>query len=437
MTAKINRVMKLAVLFFYIFGVRYKHIPVSTSKLAAAFLLCLELADILAGRSAPFKIRREYKIPFLLLIILLVSSVLTPLIMNSHDFSVVYNIFLLIFEDFLGGILVYRFLCRGEGNDISLYEQFCYFIDICFLQSFIIIMMLFSDRIRTFIWSISANEAVYLRLYRDYQGIRGFGMASSATYDLSMLISFALIFLAYKISKDNYKHMSVDIVKYAVIFGAVCVTGRTGFIGFGFSCIIFVIDLCKRPVRKHIIKIFAAVCAAAAAFGLILNFVLNPDMKEKIISFAFELFVNIKTSGKIGVYSLDYVQDMYFKLPLETFLFGDGYYQDAENGWAYMFVDAGYMRQVLFFGIGSCILLCYLFYTLFRKSLQLSKNRDRLLFYVLIFMLIYLYAGNYKGDVLLGCRMITKTAFLIFTVSVAEGTGFDEKTKSISYYVSV
>ena len=82
---------------------------------------------------------------------------------------------------------------------------------------------------------------------------------------------------------------------------------------------------------------------------------------------------------------------MYFPVEEKTFLIGDGKYTN-EDGSYYMYTDAGYMRNILYFGI-----LGFIFLFLYQISFFIWDYKNLFINFII---LIYILIMHVKGDVL-------------------------------------
>lgn len=128
-------------------------------------------------------------------------------------------------------------------------------------------------------------------------------------------------------------------------------------------------------------------------------------------NFAFESIINFTQTGKATTRTSEVLfGSMYFPLDLSTFIFGDGYYTSINGGY-YMGTDAGYMRNILFFGILGLILL-FSFQILFLNW----KNKDTKFLNVLI--LIYILLVHVKGEALGYSIILQNIMFLVLMKNI-------------------
>ena len=348
------------ILFLFIFGIQFKNVPISTSKIVVVVLAVWYLIFGLKkeGNHINIRISKAYIYTFVVIIALLLISIFLPLILQTNDFNVAYSVILLFAEDFIGAILVYIFMSR---NGKYTFDEFADdYIAICIIQSIIILVMLLSNPFKTSVWGILATD--YTDLNLRYGGIRGLGMASSVTYDLGVILSFAIMLQAYKMIKKNYTNIAIDITKIGTLCIGIALSGRTGIIGVAFAIILVGLDLVKNAKFTQIVKLLILISALIAFIIFIYVECVPINLKVPLEAYLFEKTAQFSTANNIGGrHSFGKLLDMYFYIPFSVFFLGAGYYVDPITGLYYMNTDAGYMRQILFWGIIPSMLLYSLY----------------------------------------------------------------------------
>ena len=104
-------------------------------------------------------------------------------------------------------------------------------------------------------------------------------------------------------------------------------------------------------------------------------------------------FVQILTTGKTDNYSYhQLVNNMYFMPEFKTFIIGDARYVEPRTNAYYMHTDAGYMRQILFWGIiGSIFTYGFVLYSLKRFG---KYKQNKLAILLLICFVLYEFKGE-------------------------------------------
>ncbi|WP_172840628.1 hypothetical protein [Sphingobacterium sp. B29] len=143
-------------------------------------------------------------------------------------------------------------------------------------------------------------------------------------------------------------------------------------------------------------------------------------VENQLLPFAFEAVYNYIDTGETGTKSGEILDEMYFPISWQTFLFGDGIYT-GKDGAYYMHTDAGIMRNILFYGIFGLLFIVFghLFYFLkplgrifsdMKKEISFTSV-NKLLFF--LSLLLYTIVLQYKGEVLLFMPIIQVMLFYI------------------------
>ena len=108
---------------------------------------------------------------------------------------------------------------------------------------------------------------------------------------------------------------------------------------------------------------------------------------------------NLLKTGSFNNYSANHLlNDMIFVPEWKTILHGDGWYTDLATGLHYMKTDVGFMRQLLFWGIGGALLsYCIVF-----SSLKLLGPKHKVLITLLVIVFV-IQAGLIVWRYVVGC----------------------------------
>lgn len=407
-------------LFAFIYNFPVASLPISSSKIVVILLLFYTIYLSNKKKISLLKIKIS---PLFLIAILILYSIILVFYKNTNDYSLIYSLFLFVFNHFLGSYLLIIVI----KNKKKLTRKYLYelLIKIIVIQSFIIIFMMFFDYFYEIIASISplaTRNSIYMR----YDGARGYGLASSITYDLSVVQSFGLIFIAYLYPyENNLKKKYIYSFYYIVILISILVTGRTGLIGLVISIIIHFSNI---KITLNNIIVFSSVFAFS--FMLIMLFsdnVFLENLVSSIKNYVFEFLVNYQKNGSFSISTGDNLMAMYDyfinNTSLSTLIFGDARYL-GEGLLYYRNVDIGFFRQIYYFGlIGIGILLA-----IYNQTLQYAyKNSslDKREKHLILFIYIYILISNIKGDILLGGGMII-CIWLLIVLLPAKGGRYEK-----------
>lgn len=319
------------------------------------------------------------------------------------------------------GIFLYADFCSNKKEN----EAVKYLIVAFVIQSIIQIVSFAFPTIYELLNVFRETSTVEIGESR-YLGTRGLAIAGGGFFSLSSAYSVFFVLLAeYRTSFKKNKAITC-LVLGVLLFGALS-AGRTTLVGVSAAIGVLLLDKFDWLFKLNHIKRFSlknkiskktfvvwsfAICVLLTCVLVALNFdvrySLSGEIKEKIgyfTRYAFELFYNLQNGYGFTTSSTDVLSSMYFPISFKTFIVGDGWYT-SETGGYYMSTDAGYMRNLLFFGIiGALVLLAYQLQ--FFKYKQSGKRK--MVSVVLIFLLLVLHV---KGDVI-GFLQITQRMLTI------------------------
>jgi hypothetical protein len=220
--------------------------------------------------------------------------------------------------DYLFGTFIILYLMK-KNQKFSLDYLLEIFIYIAFVQSIFVLIMFVSEGFRTFIFSIS--EETKGVLYERSGGFRGLGIASASCFDFPIFQSFGLMFIAFLTHKiKDIKKIFIYSFMFIFILISVLISGRIGWVGISLAILIFALNYLK--FRENFRNNFLIVVALIIFFMLcifIFNNIINNDLKliirNKIIPFSMEMFINKIEKGQFSAHSLDILlAEHYFQI---------------------------------------------------------------------------------------------------------------------------
>ncbi len=224
-----------------------------------------------------------------------------------------------------------------------------------------------------------------------YGQTRALAISGSSFFGLA--VSYGLAFIIFW-SDENLlcnKNRAAKQLLYILMVTGTFFAGRTGYVGLalGLMCLAF-----KRKRRRRLTKgeFAAGLAGIFCLVGGIVWFVRASQFSQKLYTLfriTFEVFINRITKGTFRTTSTDTLWGMYFKIPFETFIAGDGMYTNADGSY-YMSTDSGYMRQILFIGVIGLFLLIVMQFFIIGWG-----KHDRA---VRFFAFIYILVAEIKGE---------------------------------------
>jgi hypothetical protein len=407
-------------LFLFVYGISFAGIAINSSKIV---VLAMILFCFLKLR---FRISIHKDVLFfggVSSILMMISLICTVVIHQTSDFQLGYGYFLLVFESLLGSILFYKLFLSGKDLNYVLKL----FILIAFIQALIIIAMLMIESFRELVYAVSKQDMSYVA--ERYGGFRGFGLASSVTYDLAVLMSIPLMFISYLVLMGK-----VNKIKYLFVWVTICLaivmTGRTGIFGILLSLLIILYN-----VKTNTIKVLAISLGFIAALSTILPVILYQYfyesyvvINEAIVPYATEIF---SQDEYFVTRSTDILLESYFMPEVDTFLWGDGYYSD--NNIRYRHSDSGYIKHLIFYGLLPSLLLYGLYIITFTKIYNIVRL-NKYLPQMIVLLMVYFFIAHLKGDIFIASGMNIKLLLLIFVCFVYNKPGYKNKIFNTSQF---
>ncbi|WP_219846881.1 hypothetical protein [Vibrio campbellii] len=282
-----------------------------------------------------------------------------------------------------------------------------YLNSIVILQLIIVILCLISPDFTELIRGM--NDPSALEKLSDYGAYRGVSWAANAFFGLAVILSF--IILNWMV--DSYEKGQRSVFIYLFLFLTLIVftvTARTTFLA-----IIFFLTYLFFRMSVNSKFVLLKITSFVILFFVSLSFILYycfPDLVELILSImnrSLEFVFNYIKYGSFSSGSTDILQSMYFPVDKFTLMFGDYRYMSGSE--YYMETDAGYMRNVLYWGIlGMVPTFIFALIVNFRVYGGLS--------YRFVFFTLFLFSLHIKGEVVSHENMLYSALFLMYFASV-------------------
>lgn len=355
-------------LFLLIFGFQIGNI----NTRYIVFILSLFTLSLEKGGFRKLKHTLKNKYNFNLIILLLLYyclSVIIPTLHNTLDFSMLFESSGIII--ILASVLVY-----SSVSETYIYteKQLLNSLFLIFsIQSFIIFLCFLSptfyEIIRNFQYEQIANIA---DSYFNSGVARGLALAGDQFFGLSAAYGLIFIFIGrYSTYYNNYK----TYLLFLLLIVANFFVGRTGFIGIIFAFLVLVLATVKYSKLLRITQNICICCLIVyIAYCTLIPTETKNAIENNVLPFAFELFYNMNEGHGFSSASSDHLLQM-LSIPIEpiTYFIGTGKFTNADGSY-YMHTDSGYMRQLLFGGLGYVIISILLFISLFFSSVSIQKK---------------------------------------------------------------
>lgn len=410
-----KKISYIFLLFIFLYNVPFTHIPLSGSK-----IIIIILAFMMISKQKPLYLESQWRQPIIYMLFLLVYSFVNVIFQQTGDYNLVYAEILFIVDHFFGSILFFNLLTRDleyrKKEDVL-----DMIITVAFVQAIVIVlsfMFPFVNQVVGWIAYLPQRQKIYL----DYGYARGFGLASSIVYDLSVIQAFSMMIIVYLLNKEiSKKRKRGYYTKYVIIFTSVLLTGRTGLIGVAFSIFMFFyIRLKKTKLSiKQILNYFMSIALiiVGTIFFLTSSTPSVIAMREYVLEGfdSDERYSGFRTGTGEQIFS--HYLGMFDELERKTWIYGDARFVSEDGRHYYRRNDLGIFRDINYFGLIGCFLLTLVYWTMLKKVLKSTNDKSYKLLMILSALLFL--CAHFKGEFLLSCDMAINFMILVYLISVS------------------
>ncbi len=337
---------------------------------------------------------------------------------NANDFSIIKGYLLVLFL-IVSFILIYPLVINytGDNWNTQAHKIINLLLILFLVQSVIQILAFvfpsFAEIIRSFhkIEFITDDRNRFIKF-------RALALTGNPFFSLASGYCLIFVFFFYLLS---IKKITFSLIKFILLLIGSFFSGRTAFIGVLIGGLLYLFNSDKSVFRQSInlLKlIFILIIFLIFLYDFLPSGIKN-IVDSTFLPWLFEFYYSYKNEGTLTTTSSNHLIDRMYYLPtLETFFLGDGRYSNADGSY-YGYTDAGYMRNILFYGILGFLIILFL---QFKAAFTLFKfrNTPKFFFIITIFTMLILHI---KGDVLMHSPM----ASLLFSAIIL--TSFSENQK--------
>ncbi|HCU0192423.1 hypothetical protein KUA00_05190 [Proteus mirabilis] len=396
-----------SIIIFLLINSFYIYPPINSSFLAPLF----SLFYLCHTNKYKFKVYFFYEPYFLLLLLSILFmagiNILITSFHNKYDFTYTSNFISQFIQLFF---IVFTISIINNEDKKNKLEY--YIITSFVLQSIIQIFGFIFPSIAEII-HLSYPEDKIARLYTDYGGIRGLALTGSPGWGLSVgyAICFVLYTKNYLIIKTKIPY-STYLIGILLFIGAFF-SGRTAFLGILFSAIYYILKMGSKNFFYLTIKIIILLIILSLSIMILFNDIWL-IFQNKVFPFVFEMFYNLSNTGNLTSKSTNILSKMWdVNINTSEFLLGSGLFTDSDNNSYYKSIDVGYLRNILYGGIGWELLLI-LYQTIIFFLFSKRTNSFLLENFILFFMLLLLEAKAMT----IGYNKYMFTIIVIYTYSL-------------------
>lgn len=359
---------------------------------------------VLLMKSRPF-ILQCFIYGFLLALIFLIGS-----LHGTYDYSKANVLSSQLFS--LITILLFVSKLIKQQSEDYLSEYIFKIISYVFLiQCSIILFSFFNNEFRIFISQFQANTQTE---GTSREGVRALALAGGQYFTLSSLFVICNIVLSYYLSV--YKKVPLYFFLIIQIFLALTAStaGRIYFLSLPFAFVVFIYYSAtynRANVMSSIKNLLFIFFFCFSVF--LLSRFFKVEKLDVYIGFVFEFVLNYLEYGSFETESTYILSNMYFGLDSDVFVFGTGMYSN-DDGTYYMHTDAGFMRNILYYGVLGLLVN----YLIFAFKLLTIKRKSKVLFSVVIF--VVLSCLHIKGEAITHIIGVEVVLWTLFFLSVKE-----------------
>ena len=353
---------------------------------------------------------------FSILTIICLYSLVIPTILDTDDYSIIPNFISQYFTLSIGIFVFALYIYKARVSKLPLDLIYIYFIQGC-----IQLVSLLFPSVNIVLNNFRTSGAVEIGQEGFYDGIRGLSISGQAFFGLGVGYALIFILILKYWSQITPQFKVLRFVIFSIILFGGLSAARVSLVGliigsiYKMSTYIYTKksfqNFRNRLFKFYSIILFLLVCAGLLVLVLISEYTNSGQFLvtpwRSFSNYSFEFLNEFVNSGRLSTTSTDILFNrMYFPIEsIQTKLIGDGKYAGIGTSY-YMNTDAGYMRNILYFGVIGIIIL-------FIYQLSFFRWNDKRWNLFNISMLICILVLHIKGEVLGYSTMVLSILILI------------------------
>lgn len=247
-----------------------------------------------------------------------------------------------------------------------------------------------------------------------YSGIRGLAISGRLYFEFAATCGL-VIFIQFKRIINDDKAKYLEYIKLFLIIICGFFAGRTSLIGIAFGFVYLAV--CHKPLRfklQIVVKFVSVISILISLFLLVLPKDILDFISERLLPWVFDLFIKYFENGSVdGSASFNSLNEDYqfINISTEEWIIGSGIYCNPDGSY-YKYIDGGYLRQILYWGIIGSIVSTLYSVLYFIRPFKRASESDYQWFVFLSFVLTMVF--QYKGDMSSISRFYHVVLILIF-----------------------
>ena len=413
------KILTILLLFFFIFPIFPKFLPIPTDRLIEIFGLIYCLLNV---KKALYIIGDKFILKTVGFAILLFIISFIPQLRNLYGFE---TGLIKISFDIILYIIASIFLCdliKKNFSNFSLIKVIEVLILTFFIQGVVSLVFYFFPTFYnsyTNYLNTDVSQNMYERLHLAEVRLMGVGNAffnGVIRYGINIIL---LTFLRYTPGSIFYKKgiLFLFVFIFFIIVGVM--TGRTFFVAILISLLPIIYYETKR-IDKFIIKslfIPILLILLAIPFYFLFSNYIDTKRLDNTLKFVLELYYNYEDSGQFTTNSSEGTLNMYiWPEKLSTWLIGDGQFVNNDGSY-YMHTDIGYLRLIYYFGLFGTLIFLWVQFRIIQLINRLVEIPT--IKYSFYFLFLWILILNMKGIAYL---FVFEILFLTSAVYVKKNT---------------
>lgn len=315
-------------------------------------------------------------------------------LLEADDFSLTAAFFSLFIGLWMVVIVIASL--NYSNYDEDFYERLL--VDVFVIQACISIASFVSPSIREVVHHFQFTDEAE-KSEAAYAGFRGLALSGRLFFEFAATCGL-IAFVQLKRIIDNPTLSFLEYIKLFLIIICGFFAGRTSMIGFFFGiAYLFLRKGSIRPKLKMLCKLIITLFSCIGACLIVAPAHILDFFTQHVLPWVFDLFIKFHESGSTkDSASFNHLNEMYRNVIVtkEEWIYGSGRFMSKFGGY-YKYVDGGYIRHLLYWGvIGSIINMLYgLLYFIKPYVKSITRNQH---IYILL-LLVYTFFIHYKGDI--------------------------------------
>ncbi len=371
--------------------------------LAGILSLIVLITDQKARNKFLFLTRKKYVVYMISFpIVLTVLCIFITSIHSEYDFHILKTFINQSVSLFIIVLIVSVILSDEKLNEKYIHRLIFY---VFVAQSLIMLTAFFNNSILSFIQFFQSEDIIAKSNSRG--GIRTLMLATTAYFGLGITYGFVYI-IYFRSLIEQGKTSIISILTLSILLLGTLFVARTGLIGFLIGVVLFFVSQLSLKRKIH----FSINLLILSTISILILLVFAPrsmieSFSNTVIPFAFEMFIK----DGLETNSTNHLLEMWnVKISIQTFFFGDGKYINLDGSY-YKHTDVGYIRNILFGGVGFLLLLfAYQVFMIYVPLKKRIKKKGTILLFVVL--LLFLLITHSKGEVLGFSKTLMITLFI-------------------------